>query len=276
MTHPLSLAFLTLPDTPPHQVVEAAAEAGFTAVGLRLLPAAPANERPYPLLTDDNVLRKTQAALRATGLHVADVEIVRLNHDFDLVGFAPFLARAAELGARHVLVAGDDRDEARLTENFARFCEVAAASGLSGDLEFMPWTAVPDLATARRIVTAAGQPNGAVLIDALHYDRAPTTLAEISDVPANLINYIQFCDGPADYDRSDGGLIAVARGARLMPGDGGIDLVGLAQVIPPDVMISVEVADLSNRMSPHDTAQRAARKTRAILERAAQQRATAG
>lgn len=273
MPHPLSLAFLTLPDTPPAKVVRAAAQAGFSAVGLRLLPAAASGEGPYPLLSDDRVLTDTLSALRDTGLFVADVEIVRLNAGFDPARFRPFLERAAQLGARHVLVAGDDPDEARLTDNYARFCETAAGFNLTGDLEFMPWTAVPDLAAARRIVEAAGQPNGAVLVDALHYDRSATTLDEIAALPPGLINYVQFCDGPAQYDPSDAGLIAIARGARLMPGDGGIDLRGLARVIPQDVMISVEVADLGNTLSADETALRAARTTRAILDAAEADRA---
>lgn len=266
MTHPLSLAFLTLPDTPPADVVRAAAEAGFAAIGVRLLPAAPSGEGAYPLLTDDSVLAETRAALRDTGLFIADVEITRLNERFSPSDYAGFLERAAALEARHVLVAGDDPDEARLTANFARFCEEAAKYGLTSDLEFMPWTAVPDLASARRIVEAAAQPNGAVLVDALHYDRSATTLQDIADLPPELINYVQFCDGPAVYDPSPEGLIAIARGARLMPGDGGIDLRGLARVIPPEVMISVEVADLRNTRSPLETAQHAARKTRVILD----------
>lgn len=269
MPHPLSLAFLTLPGIPPARMIEAAAGAGFAAVGLRLLPAALSGEGPYPLLTDDRVLADTLAALRDTGLGVADVEIIRLNAGFDPESCLPFLERAARLQARHVLVAGDDRDLSRLTGSYARFCEAAAGFGLSGDLEFMPWTAVPDLATARRIVEAAAQPNGAILIDALHFDRAPTTLEEIRALPAGLINYVQFCDGPRRYDPSDDGLIAVARGGRLMPGEGAIDLTGLARAIPEGCMISVEVADLTNRLSPLDTAQRAARTTRAILDAAA-------
>ena len=268
MPHPLSLAFLTLPNVPLVQMIEAAAEAGFASVGLRLLPAALTGEGPYPLLTDDRMLRETRAALRDTGITVADVEIARLNDRFDPEGFRPFLERAARLQARHVLVAGDDRDEARLTDSYGRFCDVAAEFGLTGDLEFMPWTAVPDLATARRIVQTADRPNTAILIDALHYDRAPTTLDEIRAVPASQINYVQFCDGPRPYDPSDEGLIAIARGGRLMPGCGAIDLTGLARAIPDDVAISVEVADLTNQLSPRETALRAAQTTRMILRAA--------
>ena len=77
---------------------------------------------------------------------VADVEIVRLKPETDVAAFAPFFARVERLGARNVLVAGDDPEEARLTELFAALARLAAGHGLTVDLEFMPWTRVPNLA----------------------------------------------------------------------------------------------------------------------------------
>ena len=41
----------------------------------------------------------------------------------------------AELGARAVLVAGDDPDEARLTANYARLCEVMQPYGMTGTVK---------------------------------------------------------------------------------------------------------------------------------------------
>ena len=105
----------------------------------------------------------------------------------------------------------------------------------------MPWTRVPNLAAARRIVEAAGEANGGVLIDALHYDRSDTTLAEIAAMPRERINYVQFCDGPADYDPSDAGLIEVARAGPADARRRRIDLAGLARAIPADAVISVEI-----------------------------------
>lgn len=266
MPHPFSLAFLTVFDAGPVEAIRVAAETGYDMVGLRLLPAGPA-EAPYPLMTDDRVLEEAIAAIRDTGIAVADVEIVRLKPDTIVADFEPFLERTGRLGARHVLVAGDDPDASRLTDGFAAFCKLAKAYNLTADLEFMPWTGVPDLAFARRIVEAAGEPNGGVLVDALHLDRAGSTLEEVHTLPARWINYVQFCDGPADYDRSDEGLIRVARQARLMPGDGAIDLAGLARAIPDGVTISIEVPnhELASRTSPRERAQMALEATRRLL-----------
>ena len=265
-----SLAFLTVFDLGPVEAVRVAARTGYDLVGLRLLPAAASGEADYPIMTDDRLLAETAAAIRDTGVGVADVEIVRLKPETDVAAFAPFFARAERLGARNVLVAGDDPEEARLTERFAALARLAAGHGLTVDLEFMPWTRVPNLAAARRIVETAGEANGGVLIDALHYDRSDTTLDEIAAMPRQRINYVQFCDGPADYDPSDAGLIEIARRARLMPGEGGIDLAGLARAIPPDAVISIEIPNhaLARRLAPEERAALALRTTRAVVEAA--------
>lgn len=241
MTHPLSLAFLTTFEVGPVEAVRIAAATGYQMVGLRILPAAPGAEPGYPLLDDDATLREVQAALADTGVKIGDVEIIRLKPENDWDLFARFCARCEALGARHVLVAGDDPDMSCLTDSFARFCDIAAPHSLTADLEFMPWTAVPDLETALRIVENAERANGGVLVDALHYDRSATTLDQIAALPVHRVNYVQFCDGPYPFDPSDAGLIRVARGERLLPGQGGIDLIGLAKAMPDGVTVSVEI-----------------------------------
>ncbi|MBP7001512.1 TIM barrel protein [Amaricoccus sp.] len=267
MAHRFSLAFLTVFDVGPVEAVKVAAATGYDLVGLRLLPAAASGEAAYPIMTDDRLLAETAAAVRDSGIGVADIEIARLKAETDVAGFAPFFERGARLGARNVLVAGDDPEEARLTERFAALARLAAGFGLTVDLEFMPWTKVPNLAAARRIVEAAGEPNGGVLVDALHCDRSDTTLAEIAALPPRLVHYVQFCDGPAEYDPSDAGLIDIARRARLMPGEGGIDLAGLARAIPADAVISVEIPNhaLAERLGPAERAALALRTTKAVV-----------
>ncbi|SEI20034.1 hypothetical protein [Rhizobium tibeticum] len=146
MTHPLSLAFLTVAEVGPLEAVRIAATTGYQKIGFRILPAG--GEGPFPLMTDDALLHEVTIALKDTGVEVADVEIVRLGEHIDWALFERFCDRCAELGARHVLVAGDDTDLARQAASLARFADMAAARGLTADLEFMPWTAARDLATA--------------------------------------------------------------------------------------------------------------------------------
>ncbi|GLR20557.1 MULTISPECIES: sugar phosphate isomerase/epimerase family protein [Alphaproteobacteria] len=268
--NPLSLAFLTTFEVDPVSAVKIAAETGYQMVGLRILPAAAAGEPDYPLLTDDRTLAEVRAALADTGVTVGDVEIIRLKPENDWELFSRFCQRCEALGARHVLVAGDDTERSRLVDSFARFCELAKPHRLTADLEFMPWTAVPDLAAALSVVEEAGFDNGGVLVDALHYDRSATTLEQIAALPPARVNYVQFCDGAVPYDSSVEGLIRVARGERLFPGEGGIDLVGLARIIPQGVTISVEVPHraLAQKIDALGRAAMARAATMAILRAA--------
>lgn len=270
MSHPLSLAFLTTFDVGPVEAVRIAAATGYQMVGLRIMPAAASGEADYPLLTDGALLRDVQNALADTGVRVGDVEIVRLKpqNDWDLL--ARFVDRCQALGARHVLVAGDDTEMERTAENFARFCDLASPAGLTADLEFMPWTAVPDLKAALAIVEKADKANGGVLVDALHFDRSATTLEEIAALPKARVNYVQFCDGAVPYDRSDEALIRIARGERMFPGQGGIDLIGMARAMPEDVTVSVEVPHraLAEKVDAKGRAAMAIAASQAILRAA--------
>ena len=146
-----SLAALTALELPPSRLVEVAAACGYDQVGFRLFPAAPGG-RSYPLMDDPAQLRETKARLAATGVCVADLEVVAFRPETDVQSLEAFLQVGRELGAKHTLVAAYDPDLGRFSDRFAEYCEVASCFGLTADLEFMPWTYVPDLQTAVSIV----------------------------------------------------------------------------------------------------------------------------
>lgn len=267
MTRSYALSFLTVADLAPADAIRVAASAGYDKVGLRLLPAAARGEGPYPILSDPKVLSDARTAIAETGIGVGDVEIVRLKPQTEVEEFIPFLECAAALGAARVLVAGDDTDHVRLTQTFAAFAQLAGRYNMTADLEFMPWTGVRTAGEANAIVQAAAQPAGGVLADALHWDRTGGRVEDLTSIPHESIHYIQLCDGPADYDRSDTGLITIARGGRLMPGDGGIDLVAFLRALPNHVPISVEIASLQlyEQMPADKRAREALDKTKKIV-----------
>ncbi len=211
-----SLAYLTAAPLAPPDAITLAAELGYAAVGLRALPAAPGGEAS-PLIEDIALLRETRRRSRETGVAVFDMEIVRLGTGFSVESVKPFLEACGALSARAVLVAGDDPDESRLVDSFAAFCEASSPYGLTADLEFMPWTAVPDCRTARRIVEKAARPNGRILVDALHAARSSTSFAELAELPRHLLSYAQICDAPGEIPTTTEGLIHTARQERLLP-----------------------------------------------------------
>lgn len=142
-------------------MVTCAAEAGFSHVGIRLLPAT-TTEPQYEIVGDTPLLREVERRLADTGVKVLDVEIFRLKPETRVRDYEPAIATAARLGASELLLAGNDPDEARLTDSFAAFCDLAGSYGLGAGLEFMPWTDAKDLIQGARIVERTGRQNGSV------------------------------------------------------------------------------------------------------------------
>jgi len=238
----LSLAALTVLELSPPEVVEAAARSGYSHVGLRLEPATP-EEYHFPLVSDLDLRRQTLKALSDTGIKVLDIEILRLKPHTNVQDFKIFLEVGAEFGATELLIAGNDPDEARLTENFALLCDLAKPYGIHPHLEFMPWTDSSDLASALRVVENAGRSNGCVLVDAFHFNRSRSSLAELAAaVTANpqRFRYTQMCDvlGPVPDDMTE--ILRQARNERRFPGDGDCDLMGLLHALPKDIPVSIE------------------------------------
>jgi sugar phosphate isomerase/epimerase len=261
-----SLAALTVLELAPPELVEVAAACGYDHVGIRLLPAT-AGGLAYPLMDDEAGLKETLARLDATGITVADLEVVAFRPETELAAFTAFFEAGARLGAKHILVAGYDPDLGRFTDRFAGFCEAAAPYGLTADLEFMPWTSVPKLRIADSIVAQVGRPNAGVLVDALHFDRSNSMLGELARIPAARLHYWQLCDGPARGPATTEEMMHAARFERMFPGEGGIDLVSLTRTMPMDIPISVEVptATLAETVNAEVRARRALAAAKRVI-----------
>jgi len=264
-----SLASLTVLELSPPDMVEVAARAGYSHVGLRLVPATP-EEHHFALVADSELRRQTLARLRDTGIGVLDVEILRLKPETVVADFEKILAVGAQLGASELLVAGNDPDEQRLTEHFAELCDLAALYGLHPHLEFMPWTDARNLQQAVRIVENAGRENGGVLVDAFHFDRSESRLEDLVKVAPSRLRYAQLCDvaGLRPTDMAE--ILRQARNERRFPGDGDCDLSGLLGCLPANIPLSLEIPTvqlLEQGVSGLERAQMALDKTRELLAR---------
>jgi sugar phosphate isomerase/epimerase len=251
----VSLAHLTLIDQPPPELVRIAAEAGYDAVGLRIVPVTDGPDHSLP--PGSPRLRRTVRMLRETGLHVLDVEVARIRPDIDVLAYDGLLDAAAELGARHVVVIVEDPDPGRAADTFAAFCALAAGRGVTAMVEFMVFKAVRTLAEATDLLAAAGAANAGVLVDPLHLARSGGTVDDVRRLPAGLLPYLQFCDaasaGPAPDLEAAG---AEARRTRLPPGDGALPLAGLLAAVPPSAALSLEVPDGWHHADPVGRARR--------------------
>ncbi|RSM74116.1 hypothetical protein DMB66_01375 [Actinoplanes sp. ATCC 53533] len=265
--HDYSLAHLTALSLSPPELVEAAADAGYRYVGLRLTRVTP-QEPHYPLATDPGLMRTTKVRLAATGVEVLDIELARIGPREDPRDFQRVLEAGAELGARHVIAQLPDPDRGRKVDRFAQLCELARPLGLTVDLEFPSWTETPDLAEAGRILRAAGQPNAGILVDLLHFARSGSSVADLREMPAEWFHFAHVCDAPAGVPVTNEELIHTARFERLYPGDGGIDVGGILAALPSGIPYALEIprAQLSAQIGAKEHARQAIAAARRCLD----------
>jgi sugar phosphate isomerase/epimerase len=221
-------------------MVQVAARIGYRAVGLRLI-AVTADSPGYPIMDDAVMMRETRAALADTGLRLSDIEFVKITPDIDVAALEPFIAAGASLGARHVITGPYDDDHARLSDNLAAIASLTGRYGLSALLEFFPWTTVPDLETAAKVVGAAACKNVGILIDTLHFHRSDSSPSQIDFVPPHWLPMIHLCDAPVGKPATTEGLLHTARAERLPPGEGAIDIAPVLRATPDDIQIALEV-----------------------------------
>ena len=131
MTRKIGLAALTVLELPAAEQVSVAAQAGYTHVGLRLIPVAGQTLPPFDVA-------EVERRLADTGVRALDLEVFRLAPETNVGAFEPALATAERLGASELLVHGADPDAGRLVENFGRLCDLAARYHLAANLEPMP------------------------------------------------------------------------------------------------------------------------------------------
>jgi sugar phosphate isomerase/epimerase len=212
-------------------MVQIAAETGYDFVSLRLVPVT--DEEPtFPYMTDPRLVADVARALDVHGVSVLDVELIRTDPGTEAPDWRSFLEVAGELGARHVITQIPEPDADKAVETFQDVCDLGAQSGLTIDLEFIPWTATNDLARAVEIVTRADAPNGAILVDTLHFARSNSSLTQLADLPVNLVNFIQLCDARDPWSVSDEEFIRIARSDREPPGAADIDLRPIIEAMP--------------------------------------------
>ena len=235
-----SLAHLTVLHLPPPDIVQLAARTGYQRVGLRLIASSPTTPG-YPLMDDPSMMRSTKATLADTGVRVLDVELVRLTPETDVAALERFVAAGAELGAKHVITASYDPDLARLVDRLGALTDLSARYGLCPVLEFFPWTNVPDLAAAARVVEAVGRADLGILVDALHFDRSRSTVEQLDGIPRSRLPFMHVCDALVRSAYTTEELLHTARSERLPPGEGGIDLRGILGHMPQGIPIALEV-----------------------------------
>lgn len=261
----LTLGWLTLLETPPAEVVSAAAEGGFGAVGIRITGRR-LTDFHTPVVGNRAALREIRERLSDGGVRLSNTSIYHLYPEITLDQVLPAFEATAELGANTVIVTCMDPEEARWTAFAAACSERAQAFGITLALEFVPYSNARTLEQGERIVRSAGQPNFGLLVDSLHLARSGGTPAALARVDPELIVFAQLCD--ADGEKPVGiDLPTEARTGRLYPGEGDLPLHAFLDALPPDTEIELETPrPYPETVTPAERAVRAGDAARRFLK----------
>ena len=212
--------------------VEAAAKAGFTAMGFWHTDLRENRRklgfREMKRILDGNGIGKIEVEWLLDWFctdqrRVASDEIRKL-----------LLDAAEELGAGHIKIGdlgNDCADIPKMTEEFAVLCRQAAERGTNVLYEMLPaaFSRAPTLDAVLAICKGAGAKNGGIMLDNLHLQRTATPPQDIvRKIPRGLPLGVEINDGvlatPVNFVDS-------VINKRLLPGDGEFDIAAFLHAV---------------------------------------------
>jgi sugar phosphate isomerase/epimerase len=227
---------------PPVEFVTLAAELGCNSIGIGLasLPGYnPHGYRPWSLRDDTNLRRDLVAASRDRGIAIALVEGFAHVPGEAMDRFAADLDLVAEIGGERLNLVSLDKDLQATIDHFAAFTEMAAQRGLEVSAEMGSLGPIAGVDAAQALVAGVGMANFSLLIDTMHFFRLGNSVADFAALDPAMIGYVQLCDAPLTK-RFDT-YIEEAMYERMVPGEGELPLHALAPLIPPEVVVSLEL-----------------------------------
>jgi sugar phosphate isomerase/epimerase len=261
------LAPTTIPRAAPLEYIEAAAEAGYDGVGLRL-HASPG--LPYhPVVGDAPLIRAMKRTLANTGLEVFDIYSFYLRPETDVARFAPALELSAEFGGKYVTVMGDDPDWARVGDNFRRMCETAARLGLVCSVEFAVMRPLATLGQTLKLIAEGGGGNAVICLDPLNLMRSGGKPADLAALDPQLFPYAQISDGLMEPGVPDLSMLGrMGPNQRRLLGEGVMPVAEILDALPPNLPLSVEMpAPADMQVSDREWAKTTLDNTRSFLQR---------
>ena len=274
MARKYSLAYLTIPGTDPVTQIRIAAETGYDFVSLRTIPMHLPGEPEFLPDKDPQLFADIKNALAAYGIGPHDIELARVRADLDIASYEPAFETAAALGAKDVLGSVWTRDRVFYTETVGKICEMTARYGLCYNVEFLPWAGIRSLQEGITLLENLKQPNLFIMLDTLHAGRAGVTPEELRRADPHIFRFLHICDGPAGPDGDpvlddikDPLMLTVAREARLYPGEGIMDIAGMAALLP-DTDAVIELPNLARirEYGAREHARRCIETAKACLE----------
>jgi sugar phosphate isomerase/epimerase len=251
MAREYSLAHLSMIAVPPARLADVASGAGFDWFSLRLTPS-PSTGIDHGHLGDDRALAHLRQHIDDSGARLLDLEVIRMTGPESVSAAVPLLDAAQALGARFIIATVEDPDPVRRIETLADLAQAASSRDVAIALEFMMFSACPDLLDAVAVVRACGASNVVVLPDVLHLTRSGGTTQELTDVDPRLLPYAQICgaDGPGAAADAAAARAEGVR-SRLLPDEGDLPVREFVRALPPTTILAVE-APLAGQADPAD------------------------
>jgi sugar phosphate isomerase/epimerase len=111
-------------------------------------------------------------------------------------------------------------------EGLAHLAERAAERGLKICVEWLPWSGIPTIADAWKLVQASGREDVGLVVDTWHWLRQPggPDLDTLRSIPGDRIHVLQINDTTAIGDDD---LFAECMAKRMLPGDGEVEFAPL-------------------------------------------------
>jgi sugar phosphate isomerase/epimerase len=260
-----TLAHLTLM-RPPQDMIEAAAGAGFSSVGIRICPRRPGDSYFVDLMGDLREAKRLRDLAARLGVSISNVSAYQIYPDVTIDQMLPAVEATAALGCQCIVVNNFDPDLDRFKGILDAYARAAARHGIRLALEFMPYSAIPSIQSARDVIGAVGASNVAVLVDALHLARSDGTAEEVRQMAPGSIAFAQVCDAPARPPSTDReALMLEARNSRLPLGQGELNLAAFMAALPAGTEVEYEVAGLPGA-TPLDVARAAKRNLADFLQ----------
>jgi hypothetical protein len=125
-------------------------------------------------------LQATKAALAAESVTLSLGEGFLIMPGLEINDARPTMDVMAELGAPMVNTIVMEPDRVRAFDQFAAYSAMAAERNMRAALEFMPFMWPIDFAEAVQFVSDAGAANACVLVDAMHFFRSGSQLADLA------------------------------------------------------------------------------------------------
>jgi sugar phosphate isomerase/epimerase len=232
VARPVTFMAGSLARTPFREQVAAAATAGFG--GITCWP----NIWRHAQRRDSLTVQDMRAMLDDNGLVITDVDACSdwaapspVDVPLPSAPRVEFFDVGDRLGATTVVAThtiGGGLATDREVAGFALLCDEAAVHGLRIALEYVPFTGVPDLPAALRILGAVDRPNAGLVVDLGHHARSGGGPDDLRVLRPEQVFTVQLADGPL---RQSADLLEDAMSHRQLPGSGEFPLVDCLRVL---------------------------------------------